>query len=66
MIIHIASLTFNGIDITDVDVQVQISPGIPAFTIVGLADKTIAESKERVKAALSSIGLAGTVKLREV
>ncbi|WP_341788178.1 YifB family Mg chelatase-like AAA ATPase [Rickettsia endosymbiont of Lasioglossum villosulum] len=58
MIIHIASLTFNGIDITDVDVQVQISPGIPAFAIVGLADKTIAESKERVKAALSSIGLA--------
>ncbi|WP_410526100.1 magnesium chelatase domain-containing protein [Rickettsia endosymbiont of Gonocerus acuteangulatus] len=58
MIIHIASLTFNGIDITDVDVQVQISPGIPAFTIVGLADKTIAESKEQVKAALSSIGLA--------
>ena len=46
MIIHIASLTFNGIDITDVDVQVQISPGIPVFTIVGLADKTIAESKE--------------------
>lgn len=58
MIIHIASLTFSGIDIIDVDVQVQISPGIPAFTIVGLADKTIAESKERVKAALSSIGLA--------
>ncbi|KHO03806.1 YifB family Mg chelatase-like AAA ATPase [Rickettsia felis] len=58
MIIHIASLTFNGIDIINVDVQVQISPGIPAFTIVGLADKTIAESKERVKAALSSIGLA--------
>ncbi|KJV81135.1 subunit ChlI of Mg-chelatase family protein [Rickettsia hoogstraalii str. RCCE3] len=58
MIIHIASLTFNGIDIIDVDVQVQISPGIPAFTIVGLADKTIAESKERVKAVLSSIGLA--------
>ncbi|CAK6514481.1 MAG: YifB family Mg chelatase-like AAA ATPase [Rickettsia helvetica] len=58
MIIHIASLTLNGIDVIDVDMQVQISPGIPAFTIVGLADKTIAESKERVKAALSSIGLA--------
>ncbi|WP_341786883.1 magnesium chelatase domain-containing protein [Rickettsia endosymbiont of Cantharis rufa] len=58
MIIHIASLTFNGIDIIDVDVQVQISPSIPAFTIVRLADKTIAESKKRVKAALSSIGLA--------
>ena len=36
----------------------KISLGIPCFfTIVGLADKTIAESKERVKAALSSIGL---------
>ncbi|WP_174345154.1 hypothetical protein [Rickettsia gravesii] len=53
MIMHIASLTFNGIDIIDVDVQVQISPSIPAFTIVGFADKTIAESKALVKAALS-------------
>jgi magnesium chelatase family protein len=58
MIVHIPSLTFSGIDIIEVDVQVQISPGIPAFTIVGLADKTIAESRERVKASLSSIGLA--------
>ena len=44
MIVHIPSLTFSGIEIIEVDVQVQISPGIPAFTIVGLADKTIAES----------------------
>ncbi len=58
MITKVASLTFNGIDIIDVDVQVQIEPGIPKFIIVGLADKTIAESKERVRAALSSIGLS--------
>jgi len=58
MITKICSLTFSGVDITDVDVQVQISPGVPNFVIVGLADKTIAESKERVRAALSSIGLA--------
>lgn len=58
MITKIPSLTFNGIDITDVDVQVQIEPGMPKFVIVGLADKTIAESKERVRAALSSIGLS--------
>ena len=58
MIIKIPSLTFSGIDIVDVDVQVKIEPGIPKFTIVGLADKTIAESKERVRAALSSIGLS--------
>lgn len=62
MITQIASLTFSGIEITEVDVQVQLSPGIPAFTIVGLADKTIAESRERVKAALTSIGLALPVK----
>jgi magnesium chelatase family protein len=58
MIVHVASVAFSGIEITDVDVQVQLSPGVPAFTIVGLADKTIAESRERVKAALSSIGLS--------
>jgi len=58
MITKICSLTFSGVDIIDVDVQVQITPGVPNFIIVGLADKTIAESKERVRAALSSIGLA--------
>lgn len=58
MIIKIPSLAFLGINVTDVDVQVQIEPGIPKFTIVGLADKTIAESKERVRAALSSIGIS--------
>lgn len=58
MITHINSLAFNGINVIDVDVQVQITQGIPAFTIVGLADKTIAESRERVRAALNSLGLS--------
>ncbi len=58
MITKICSFTFSGVDIIDVDVQVQITPGVPNFIIVGLADKTIAESKERVRAALYSIGLA--------
>ena len=58
MITKVSSLTFSGISIIDVDVQVKIEPGIPKFTIVGLADKTIAESKERVAAALSSVGLS--------
>lgn len=58
MITKIGSLTFSGIDIIDVDVQVQIISGLPSFIVVGLADKTIAESRERVRAALSSIGLA--------
>jgi magnesium chelatase family protein len=54
----ISTVTFNGINTVGVDVQVHIISGIPNFTIVGLADKTIAESKERVRASLSSIGIA--------
>ena len=44
------TVAFSGIDVKDVDVQVQISAGLPAFTIVGLPDKAIAESRERVRA----------------
>lgn len=58
MIIRISSFALSGIDIIDVDVQTSISPGKQEFRIVGLADKTIAESRERIKAALSSMGLA--------
>ena len=54
---QICSLAFKGMDVTEVDVQIQINPGIPSFIIVGLADKTIAESRERVRASLNSIGL---------
>lgn len=58
MVTHISSFAISGIDILDVDVQAQISPGVPHFAIVGLADKTIAESKERISAALRSMGLS--------
>ncbi len=58
MTLRISALAFSGVEVIDVDVQVQVSPGMPVFTIVGLADKTVAESRERVKAALSSIGIA--------
>ena len=34
------------------------APGLPAFTVVGLPDKAVAESRERVRAALTAIGLA--------
>lgn len=57
MVTHVSSLAFCGIQIVDVDVQVHIAAGIPNFIIVGLADKTIAESRERVKAALFAIGI---------
>lgn len=57
MVVCINSLTFQGIGVLDVEVQVHISPGMPTFSIVGLPDKTITESRERVRAALASLGL---------
>ncbi len=54
----IKTVAFRGVETIDVEVQVHIANGLPAIAIVGLADKAVAESKERVRAALSSIGLA--------
>ncbi len=58
MVARIRTVAFSGVDVKDVDVQVQISAGLPAFTVVGLPDKAVAESRERVRAALDAIGLA--------
>ncbi len=58
MVARVATVAFQGIDVLDVDVQVQIAAGLPAFTIVGLPDKAVAESRERVRATLGAIGLA--------
>ena len=58
MTAHISTVAFQGVEATLVDVQVQISSGIVAFNIVGLPDKAVAESRERVSAALRSVGLA--------
>ena len=54
----IRTVAFRGIDTIPVDVQVHVANGLPSMAIVGLADKAVAESKERVRAALASIGLA--------
>lgn len=58
MVAHIATVAFVGIEARVVDVQVQVASGLPSFTIVGLPDKAVAESRERVRAALGAIGLA--------
>lgn len=55
---HISTIAFQGIDVVPVDVQVHMGPGMPNFTIVGLPDKAVGESRERVRAALAAIGLA--------
>ena len=58
MTAHIQTVAFQGIDVKPVDVQVQITPGLPAFTVVGLPDKAVGESRERVRAAIGASGLA--------
>jgi magnesium chelatase family protein len=57
MVARIKTVAFQGIDVVTIDVQVHMGSGLPAFQIVGLPDKAVAESRERVKAALESLGL---------
>ena len=54
----VATVAYLGLEARAVEVQVQLSSGLPAFIIVGLPDKAVAESRERVRAALAAIGLA--------
>ena len=58
MVTHVATVAFLGLEARPVEVQVQVAPGVPAFAVVGLGDKAVSESRERVRAALSAIGLA--------
>lgn len=58
MVATVQTVAFEGIEGRTVDVQVQISGGLPAFTVVGLPDKAVSEARERVRAALTAIGLS--------
>jgi len=58
LVARIRTVAFLGIDALEVEAQVTISAGLPAFMVVGLPDKAVAESRERVRAALTSMGLA--------
>ncbi len=57
MVARIHTVAFQGIETIPVEVQVHLGAGLPAFTIVGLPDNTVRESRERVRAALSSMGI---------
>lgn len=54
---QISTLAFVGIEARPVEVQVRISGGRHMFAIVGLPDKAVAESRERVRNALHAVGL---------
>lgn len=51
---------FNGMDATQIDVQVQLSAGLakPEFNIIGLADRAVKESAERIRNVLSALNLS--------
>ncbi len=58
MVARVRTVAFQGIEAVPVDVQVMIAPGKVGMHIVGLADKAVAESRERVQAALHASGLS--------
>ena len=58
MVARVQTIAFQGIEAVPVDVQVMIAPGKINIHIVGLPDKAVAESRERVQAALHASGLS--------
>lgn len=58
MVATIETVAFEGIEACPVEVQVLVASGLPAFNIVGLPDKAVTEARERVRAALSAVGLS--------
>ncbi|MVS99130.1 YifB family Mg chelatase-like AAA ATPase [Devosia marina] len=57
MVTRVTTVAFQGIEAVPVDVQAHIAPGLAALVLVGLPDKAVRESGERVRAALTASGL---------
>ena len=53
MVTRAHTVAFLGVEAKPVEVQVAVSPGLPSFQLVGLPDKAVSESKERVRAAIA-------------
>ena len=54
----VSTVAYLGLEARGVEVQVQLIPGLPAFNVVGLGDKAVGESRERVRGAIAAMGLA--------
>jgi magnesium chelatase family protein len=54
----VSTVAYLGLDARAVEVQCQVAAGMPRFAIVGLPDKAVGESRERVQAALAAMGLS--------
>ncbi|SFR08363.1 YifB family Mg chelatase-like AAA ATPase [Poseidonocella sedimentorum] len=58
MVARACTVAFEGVEARMVEVQCAVTPGLPAFAIVGLPDKAVSEARDRVRAALASMGIA--------
>ena len=58
MVALVSTVAYLGLDARSVEVQCQVAAGMPRFAIVGLPDKAVGESRERVQSALAAMGLA--------
>lgn len=57
MLARARSVALIGVDAVPVEVEVDVSPGLPAFHVVGLPDQAVSEARERVRAAIRNAGL---------
>ena len=58
MVARAYSVAFQGVEAHMVEVQCAVTPGLPAFSIVGLPDKAVSEARDRVRTALTSMAIA--------
>ncbi|WP_353228245.1 YifB family Mg chelatase-like AAA ATPase [Novosphingobium sp.] len=58
MVAVVATVAYLGLEARSVEVQCQVSSGLPSFRVVGLPDKAVGESRERVHSALAAMGLS--------
>ncbi|MXO56040.1 YifB family Mg chelatase-like AAA ATPase [Pontixanthobacter gangjinensis] len=58
MVALVRTVAYLGLEARAIEVQCQVAPGLPRFNIVGLADKAVGESRERVQSALAAMGLS--------
>ena len=58
MVALVSTVAYLGLEARAVEVQCQLAPGLPRFSVVGLPDKAVGESRERVQSALSAMGLS--------
>ena len=57
MLARVRSAALVGVDAVPVEVEVDVSPGLPSFMVVGLPDQAVSEARERVRAAIRNSGL---------